>query len=211
MIENIFQVSAKLRENGNPAKPAVLVDAVLLLADKEPIALPVHVTPTQRHMLGGASQAAVASQGDNEPPYGIRAGVQHRGSHVAGHKEVTSSVYFRRGLHARERVFIQSLCLDCIAEKLLGSFDVSAYSGSRVAGGAKMSKPRVGIRRGNGTEFPVNTEKLNKARLGVIHIPAGPGCNVLAAGDVAVEEFFQAIATIGIARLDQSHRCQLRV
>src|SRR5262249_52264413 len=161
-IESPREVRAQLREYRHPSLRAVFVMLCLRTANKEPSTLPIDVLPLEAEMLRRAAQAAVARQREDQPPIGIRAGVQHGLGHFGGDEKLAALVCLTRRLHVIKRVLGDVLGSNRRPENLLGVLNRSAHGCLSVVT-SKMDRETVRVSGRDAAATPIATEMLQQS------------------------------------------------
>ncbi|HVX86482.1 MAG TPA: hypothetical protein VH253_17000 [Phycisphaerae bacterium] len=98
-------------------------------------AFPVDIGPFERQVLGGASQAAIAAQGNQELPLRIRAGGNGAVDHVAGDEEFAGGVALLASLDAGEGIVGEVFPADGFVEDVPRAQDAAGHGGGGEAAG----------------------------------------------------------------------------
>src|SRR5262249_4427968 len=174
--------------------------------DEEAVSFPIHVSPTERKQLGGATYPTKATQRQDQTPFGIRASVHYPARRLLGDEVLAALVHLRRGLYVLKGIADDEPASDGGTEELLGPL---GRPSGRAVGVAlrKPEKPSVGIAWRDAVERPSPAEVFDKASLARFEVDSGSGLDVSTAVDVRGEEIAQHCASpLG----NQSHGRELR-
>ncbi|MEN6506798.1 MAG: hypothetical protein ABFD92_19860 [Planctomycetaceae bacterium] len=180
LFKHVAQVRQDFREDRHLADTAVRMVLRLVAVDCEPIMFPVNVHPLELQHFRGAAQAAIAGQGEDQLPLGIRAGRQHRLRLCLGHViEPLGILAHDRCLPVEWIVTDQPLAL-CRPEELLGNAHASAdrvigqgFPVGFIVAGGKVNPESVGVAGRDRVQPPAFPEEVNQAALGVAVDRAG--------------------------------------
>ena len=114
------QVRKEFGKQRHLPRLAALVVFGLGAVHGEPPVGPIHVGPLQRQVLRRAPQAAESAQGENQPPLGIRAGVEHLPGLLARHEVITLAVALHQCLEVGKGVLGNQALPPGEVEELLG-------------------------------------------------------------------------------------------
>jgi len=154
---------------------------------QQPTTVPVNIVPGDAQNLARAAQATEPAQGDDGPPFGIRA----RGKQLLGdvRLDIENPLPIRlgRSLQSSEGVLGEQPATDRVTEELLGAPNSPANRGKRVPG-LDRDEERVGVSGGNIANRPLGPEMRDESVALDLEIERGPNRYIGSTEDVAIQK-----------------------
>ncbi|HPF37050.1 MAG TPA: hypothetical protein P5081_14055 [Phycisphaerae bacterium] len=189
-LESVLQQGAQLGKDRDFAGLAPDVMLGLGARDRDPGPIPIDVIPANRQCLGGASDAAVSRQAEQEPPFGVRAFVDDPLGVGSGDEILAGLVRPDRPDQMAEWVFADQLPTDRRAKELFGNPAASSAGVVRqLFRRFQVRPPRVGVGFRDRPQGLVLAEVINQVAARVSPDRARRVLHVGSLGEVGVQKF----------------------